>query len=84
VARLLARVGTVKELEWLLEWAAGSGREVGVIGSGSNLLIADQGVRGLVLKLDEELVGIEISGTHIRCGDGARLPARRRPPTWWR
>lgn len=37
-------------------------------------MIADEGVRGLVLKLDEELGGIEISGTHIRCGGGARLP----------
>lgn len=73
-AELFARVGTVEELERLLEWAAGSGREVGVVGSGSNLLIADEGVRGLVLKLDEELGGIEISGTRIRCGGGARLP----------
>jgi UDP-N-acetylmuramate dehydrogenase len=45
-----------------------------VVGSGSNLLVADEGVRGLVLKLDEELGRIEISGTRIHCGGGARLP----------
>ncbi len=45
------------------------------MGSGSNLLIADTGVRGLVVKLDKELQTIELDGTHIRCGGGARLPA---------
>ena len=73
-AELFARVATVEQLERLLEWAADDGREVGVVGSGSNLLIADEGVRGLVLKLDEELGGIEILGTRIHCGGGARLP----------
>lgn len=73
-AELFARVGTVEKLERLLDWAAGSRYEVGVVGSGSNLLIADAGVRGLVLKLDEELGRIEILGTRIHCGGGARLP----------
>jgi UDP-N-acetylenolpyruvoylglucosamine reductase len=73
-AELFARVGTVERLERLLEWAADRGCEVGVVGSGSNLLIADDGVRGLVLKLDEELGRIEILGTRIHCGGGARLP----------
>ena len=49
--------------------------EVGVVGSGSNLLVADVGVRGLVLKLDRELSNIEIDGTRIESGGGARLPA---------
>ena len=45
------------------------------MGSGSNLLIADAGVRGLVLKLDQELTQITVDGTRIDCGGGARLPA---------
>jgi UDP-N-acetylmuramate dehydrogenase len=74
-AELFARPGSLKELERLLAWAAGAGLEVGVVGSGSNLLVADVGVRGLVLKLDKELSTIELEGTRIRCGGGARLPA---------
>lgn len=61
--------------EGLLAWARGRGIEVGVVGPGSNLLVADAGVRGLVLKLDKELSTITLEGTHIRCGGGARLPA---------
>ena len=45
------------------------------MGSGSNLLVADAGVRGLVLKLDQELTQITVDGTRIDCGGGARLPA---------
>jgi UDP-N-acetylmuramate dehydrogenase len=74
-AEFFARVGTREKLERLLEWAARSGHEVGVVGSGSNLLVADQGVRGLILKLDEELGRIEISGRRVHSGGGARLPA---------
>ena len=74
-AELFARPGTVDELEAVLAWAAGEGVEVGVVGSGSNLLIADAGVRGLVLKLDQELTQITVDGHRIDCGGGARLPA---------
>ncbi len=74
-AELFARAGTLDELERLLGWAAAEGLEVGVIGSGSNLLVADVGVRGLVVKLDRDLSRIELQGTRIRCGGGARLPS---------
>jgi UDP-N-acetylmuramate dehydrogenase len=74
-AELFARPGTVTELEQVLAWAAEAGVEVGVVGSGSNLLIADAGVRGLVLKLDQQLSQITVDGARIECGGGARLPA---------
>jgi UDP-N-acetylenolpyruvoylglucosamine reductase len=48
---------------------------VSVVGSGSNLLIADEGVRGLVLKLDRKLALIQHEGDRIVCGGGARLPS---------
>jgi UDP-N-acetylenolpyruvoylglucosamine reductase len=45
-----------------------------VVGSGSNLLIADAGVPGLVIKLDRALAKIENQDGHLICGGGARLP----------
>ncbi len=74
-AELFARPKSLAELERLLVWAGQEQLEVGVVGSGSNLLVADSGVRGLVLKLDKELSTIELDGTEIHCGGGARLPA---------
>ena len=74
-AELFARAGSIPALERILAWAGSEGIEVGVVGSGSNLLVADAGVRGLVVKLDQELSEIELDGTRINCGGGARLPA---------
>ena len=74
-AELFARPRTLAELERVMAWAGEAQVEVGVVGSGSNLLVADEGVRGLVLKLDGELSEIELAGTRINCGGGARLPA---------
>jgi UDP-N-acetylenolpyruvoylglucosamine reductase len=69
-----ARVGSRARLAGLLGWAEEDGVEVGVVGSGSNLLVADEGFRGLVLKLDDELATIEREGLRLLCGGGARLP----------
>jgi UDP-N-acetylmuramate dehydrogenase len=70
-----ARAGTERVLRELLAWARGAGLQVSIVGSGSNLLIADEGVRGLVVKLDRELAAIAIEGRQVLCGGGARLPA---------
>jgi UDP-N-acetylenolpyruvoylglucosamine reductase len=67
----------------VLRWAEGEGIAVGVIGSGSNLLVADAGFRGLALKLGGALATIERDGDRILCGGGARLPsAAAKTPTW--
>lgn len=57
--------------------------EVGVVGSGSNLLIAGAGVRAFVLKLSPQLSQIIMRGTRSDCGGGVRLPAgfAPAPPT---
>jgi len=70
-----ARVGQEGALAELLAWAAGEGLEVSVVGSGSNLLIADEGVSGLVVKLGGELAAIAIESPRVLCGGGARLPS---------
>jgi UDP-N-acetylenolpyruvoylglucosamine reductase len=69
-----ARVDSDERLAELLAWAREEGLGVGVVGSGSNLLVADEGVRGLVMKLDGSLATIERDGTRLICGGGARLP----------
>lgn len=74
-AELFARVGSEAELAELLAWANQALVDVNVVGSGSNLLVADEGVKGLVLKLDRELAAIELHGTSLECGGGARLPS---------
>jgi UDP-N-acetylenolpyruvoylglucosamine reductase len=69
-----ARPESVERLVELLTWADGEQIAVGVVGSGSNLLVADAGFRGLVMKLDGALATIEQDGERLVCGGGARLP----------
>lgn len=57
-----------------LRWAAGEGLPVAVIGRGSNLIVADEGFRGLVLRLAGRLAGISVRGDGLWCGGGASLP----------
>jgi UDP-N-acetylenolpyruvoylglucosamine reductase len=74
-AEFFARAGSQSQLHELLAWAAAAGAEIAVVGSGSNLLVADEGVRGLVIKLDRELARIEEHDRGLLCGGGARLPS---------
>jgi UDP-N-acetylenolpyruvoylglucosamine reductase len=69
-----ARPESAERLAALLSWADQEQIAVGVVGSGSNLLIADAGFRGLVMKLDGALATIEQQGQRLLCGGGARLP----------
>jgi UDP-N-acetylmuramate dehydrogenase len=62
-------------LEELVRWADAEGLEIGVLGSGSNLLVADRGFRGLAIKLGSGLATVERDGERIRAGGGARLPS---------
>jgi UDP-N-acetylenolpyruvoylglucosamine reductase len=74
-AEYFARAGSTAQLKELLAWAARIDVQVNVVGSGSNLLIADAGVGGLVVKLDRKLALIKHEGERIVCGGGARLPS---------
>ena len=74
-AECFARPTDVPTLQRWLIWARAQDLAVGVVGSGSNLLIADAGVRGLVLKLDGDLAAIQVEPPDITCGGGSRLPA---------
>lgn len=67
----------------LLAWAEAESLAIGIVGSGSNLLVADAGFRGLALKLDGELAKIERDGERVLCGGGARLPSASAKAAGW-
>ena len=74
-ADYFARAGSNAQLRELLTWASAIEVPIAVVGSGSNLLIADEGVPGLVIKLDRKLAQVQHEGERIVCGGGARLPS---------
>ena len=70
-AKRFARPQSLAELEEALSWAAAEGLEVVTIGLGSNLLIADEGVDALALRLEGELAESAAEDSLLAAGGGA-------------
>ncbi len=64
---------SAQELQRAMELAREAGEECLVIGNGSNLLVRDGGVRGLVIKLAGPMSDVSVEGTAIRAQAGASL-----------
>ncbi len=78
-ADLLVRPADPDALSDLLRAVRDLGVPLTVLGGGSNLLVADAGVRGVVLRLPQDLAPESASGAALVLGAGApsaRLPAR--------
>jgi UDP-N-acetylenolpyruvoylglucosamine reductase len=73
-ADLYVEPATEGELTFLLQWCRQRHVPHVMLGRGSNLLVRDGGVRGLVICLAQPFFHrIEVMGCHIHCGAGARL-----------
>jgi UDP-N-acetylenolpyruvoylglucosamine reductase len=70
-ARYFARPANRGELEEALRFASDRGLRAAVVGLGSNLLAADEGVDALVLKLTGELAEVAIDDGRVTAGGGA-------------
>jgi UDP-N-acetylenolpyruvoylglucosamine reductase len=70
-ARWFARPETVEALQADLRWAAERAVPAHVIGLGSNVLVHDEGVDALVLKLAGDLAAAHVDGDVLVAGGGA-------------
>ncbi|HEY2880984.1 MAG TPA: UDP-N-acetylmuramate dehydrogenase [Pirellulales bacterium] len=73
-AQYFAEPRSVDELQSLLRRAADEGLTVRLLGGGSNLLVRDEGVTGLVIRLTAAAFNqIQVNKQSITAGGGARL-----------
>ena len=73
-AEYFARPRSVAELRMLLDWAGGRRLEWRVLGLGTNVLVADEGVSGLVVLLESEAFrGERVEAGCIELGASWRL-----------
>ena len=77
-ARWFAQPETIEELSSVLAWSGDHGHGVEVVGLGSNLLVHDDGVDAVVLKLAGELAAARVEDDMLVAGGGAA--ERRLPP----
>lgn len=73
-AALLAEVGTIDELEALVDSGLTRENRVLVLGRGSNLVVSDSGFDGLVVKLDGRFATAQITGDEVVAGGSMPLP----------
>jgi UDP-N-acetylmuramate dehydrogenase len=73
-AQYFAEPTSIEELASLVRQASDSGLPIRVLGGGSNVLVRDEGVTGLVISLAPAVFGrIAIAGRKITAGGGAKL-----------
>ena len=61
------------ELKQILKWAKASSLPVTILGAGSNILIRDGGIEGLVIKLGKSFQSIRVEKNTLVCGAGSLL-----------
>jgi UDP-N-acetylmuramate dehydrogenase len=72
-ARYFAEVASIDEVQDALRLATDEDLPFAVIGLGSNLLVADEGFPGVVVRLVGELANVSVDGHVLRAGGGASL-----------
>ena len=72
-ADVLAQPGNEAELAELLKRAAHHAVPVTLVSNGSNLLVRDKGIRGLVIKLSNLFSSITVAGNVLTFGSGISL-----------
>ncbi len=74
-ADLLVIPRGVEELRGVVRVLSGDGITPVIIGAGSNLLVGDRGIRGIVVKIGKGLDHVGIDGERVTAEAGAGLPA---------
>ncbi len=77
-AEFFATPRNLDDLGALLAWAYARGLRMRPLGGGSNIVVADEGVRGLVVSLRRACSDVAFDGVLVRAGAGVMLPALAR------
>lgn len=64
-----------EDLKTLMAWLGATKTPYLVLGGGSNVLFADEGFKGVVIRLGREFQGMEVDGTRIRVKAATQLVA---------
>ena len=74
-AEVFLEITTMEELLKVTDFCRKEGISFFVLGNGSNLLVADEGVEGVIIHLSGKLAGARMDGDIIRAGAGLSLSA---------
>ena len=75
-ADIFVKVKNIKELEYVIKIANRTNNHITIIGNGSNVLVKDKGIRGIVVKIDFDNISYESIGNGeviVTVGAGVNL-----------
>lgn len=65
---------SIEEIQKIIEYSKKNNIKYYVIGNGSNLLVKDEGVNALIIKISNKFSGVEVNGEHIKAYSGCSVP----------
>lgn len=72
-AECLIKIQTAQELKSILEFAKEKDIPLTIIGNGSNILVSDEGIKGIVLKIEISTFELNIQTAQLKVGSGVKL-----------
>ena len=72
-AECLVKIKTAKELQAILKYVKDENISLTIIGNGSNILVSDNGIKGLVLKIEIDTFEIDSQNSYLKVGSGVKL-----------
>lgn len=73
-ADVLVTPTNIDEIKKVVEFAKKENIAITILGNGSKLLVKDEGIRGIVIKITGKYANINIEGEHITAEAGITLP----------
>lgn len=73
-AKVLVEPTTVDEIKEIINFAKENNMKYYIIGNGSNLVVADEGIDGIVIKLSSKFADIKVNGEEIEATSGVSMP----------
>lgn len=74
-ADVLVMPETIEEIINIISYAKSNSIKVTVIGNGSKIIVSDDGIEGIVIKLTSKFSNVKIEGEYIYAEAGATMPA---------
>lgn len=72
-AECLIKIQTAQELKSILEFAKEKDIPLTIIGNGSNILVSDEGIKGIVLKIEISTFELNSQTAQLKVGSGVKL-----------
>lgn len=72
-AEFYVEASCMSQLSKSLEWARAQHKPVFILGAGTNILVSDRGITGLVVKMKDEFNEVRIDGSKLVAGASAKL-----------